>query len=99
MKIPFIGKESLKLAEVDNKYSRDSEEKKPTSKYASLYCDENTIQFGTTDLVINNDFMHCSSELEHSFGVGLESENDARNFLAGSNKFACDAVELWMVKE
>lgn len=57
-----------------------------------------SLQFGVTDLVLNNDLSECTSALEYSYGIGLRpGSDDARTLLAGAHVFKPDAVELWIV--
>ena len=54
------------------------------------------LSFGIKDLMLQNDFQNCSSELENSFSIGLEENSeDAKTFLAGTEKFKADVVEVW----
>jgi len=69
-------------------------------KFGALYSNAQTLQFGVGDLVLTNDFQNCSSELEHSFGCGLQVDSErARTLLAGATRFTCDEVECWAVRD
>ena len=55
-----------------------------------------SISFGGEDLVIAGNFDRCASELEHTFGIGLEPGSDgSQKFLAGAPRFRADCVEVW----
>jgi len=63
-------------------------------------CKSNTsvMQFGTRDLVLRDNFTVCTSDLEHSFGVGApRGSEEARTLLAGEQTFAVEALELWAI--
>lgn len=41
----------------------------------------------------------CSSEIEHSYSVGVDMGSlEAKSFLAGSNIFVADEIEVWSVQ-
>jgi hypothetical protein len=95
VKIPFIGRETLLPPPASA-----TQPGMRTPKFGVLVSNSQLVQFGVGDLVFANDFRECSSELEHSFGIGLDPDSDAaRNFLAGASRFACDEVELWACRE
>ena len=55
-----------------------------------------SIQFGIRDLIIKENLL-CSSELECSYGIGMkQGSNDALTFLAGSQDFDAEVVEIWV---
>ena len=86
VKIPFHGREVVDGPAADG------------ARFPSLASDETAFKFGNGDLVFANDFLSCSTELEHSFGVGmLPGSEECRTFLAGTERFQCDAWELWAV--
>jgi len=61
-----------------------------------LYATPETLSFGKEDLMLTNNFDDCSSSIENSFGVGfMYGSEKAKTFLAGKEKFAADAVEIW----
>jgi hypothetical protein len=61
-----------------------------------LYGTEDSLSFGKEDLVLAGNFDDCASVLEGSYGVGFpEGSEEAKTFLAGSEKFAADLVEVW----
>ncbi|KAJ5073124.1 mtor-associated protein meak7 [Anaeramoeba ignava] len=61
-----------------------------------IFSSENSIKFGSTDLILQNDFLDCKSEIESCFGVGFEKgSDDAKTFLAGSYQFIPDIVEVF----
>ena len=54
------------------------------------------LSFGVRDLRLENDFQNCSSCLENSFTCGFEEgSKEAKTFLAGSEKFKAEFVEVW----
>ena len=103
IKIPFHGRNTLAPTvkpenNDDEEESVMSQQKLPT--YATLKSDEKSFQFGVYDLVISNDFKTCSSNLEYTFGCGLQREgSDAKTLLAGSESFQIEEIELWGVIE
>ena len=64
--------------------------------WESLFVDENTIRFGSTDLVLSGDLSNCSSQLEQSYGFGMSSA-DARTLLAGGETFKIQELEVFIV--
>ena len=61
-----------------------------------LFGARDMISFGRKDLVLGNDFNNCSSSIERSYTYGLKQGSvEADTFLAGSEKFRADAVEVW----
>ena len=57
------------------------------------------IQFGLSDLNIEGDFNLCTSELEYSYGIGLQPGSlDAKTLLAGSPTFKIDHIEVWALQ-
>jgi len=61
-----------------------------------LMATKDTLTFGKLDLNLSNSFDQCTSELENSYSVGLaHGSEEASTFLAGSNVFAADEVEVW----
>lgn len=58
-----------------------------------------SIQFGIHDLVLRGDFAQCETKLEGSYGFGLaQGSREAQEFLAGSQSFRADVVEVWQVQ-
>ena len=58
-----------------------------------------SIQFGIHDLVLRGDFAQCETKLEGSYGFGLaQGSREAQEFLAGSQAFRADVVEVWQVQ-
>ena len=98
LKIPFIGRDSLKPGPKWSEILNHQGLHPP--RFASLYADPNTIKFGTSDLVLSNGFKEGSSELEHCYGIGLPmGSNESQTLLAGASRFVCDAVELWGIEQ
>ena len=102
IKIPFHGRNTLaptvKPESNDEEESVMSQQKLPS--YATLKSDEKSFQFGVYDLIISNDFKTCSSNLEYTFGCGLQREGgDAKTLLAGSESFQIEEIELWGVMD
>jgi hypothetical protein len=64
--------------------------------WESLFVDENTIRFGSTDLVLSGDLSNCSSQLEQSYGFGMANA-DARTLLAGGSSFRIQELEVYIV--
>ena len=61
-----------------------------------LYASEDSLSFGRKDLVLNEDFSSCTSELEQCYGIGLPpNTRDAAEFLAGSSSFVAEELEIW----
>jgi len=55
-----------------------------------------SISFGRYDIVLSNNFDQCQAIIEHSYGIGLQTESsEAKCFLAGEPQFAADIVEVW----
>jgi len=97
VKIPFVGKETLPVSKAMQDFYK--ERGMPVPKFSVLTSDMHHVQFGVGDLVLANNFREGASELEHSFGIGLNPENgEAESFLAGGPRFVCDAVELWAIR-
>jgi len=69
---------------------------KPFVRHDCIKSNPESIQFGIKDLVLTGEFEECSSELENSYGIGLRND-EARTFLAGSNKFRIEMIELWSI--
>ena len=56
--------------------------------------------FGGTDLVFQNDFERCSSEIESHFTYNLQAKSDeAKSFLSGAMTFKPDNVEIWALSQ
>ena len=56
------------------------------------------LSFGIKDLTLRGDFRMCSSEIEHSYSLGVEiGSMESRCLLAGSSVFVADEVEVWSV--
>jgi len=54
--------------------------------------------FGIKDLCLRGDFRMCTSEIEHSYSVGLDmGSTEAKCFLAGSSVWVADEIEVWSV--
>jgi len=67
---------------------------KPFVRHDALRANASTLAWGVGDLVLRGDCSFCSSDLEHSYGVGLRPE-EASSLLAGTSEFTVDRVELW----
>ena len=58
--------------------------------------DNYEIRFGTTDLVISNDFAVCFSEIKDHFAFGNEfTKNRVRHINLRKEVFKPDKVEVW----
>lgn len=56
--------------------------------------------FGGTDLVFQNDFEKCSSEVESHFTYNLQAKSeDAKSLLSGAMTFKPDNVEFWAISQ
>ncbi|KAL0228466.1 hypothetical protein RCL1_004609 [Eukaryota sp. TZLM3-RCL] len=76
----------------DAKIPYHGKEKSSRCLWASPSC----IAFGTTDLLLENDFNQCSSLIEGSYGFGLQQgTEECGTFLAGSRVFVPEIVEVW----
>lgn len=61
-----------------------------------MYATPDTLTFGREDLVLAGNFDKCSSTLENSFTAGfLYDSKKAKEFMANTNKFSADIVEVW----
>lgn len=61
-----------------------------------LFGSRDKLSWGYNDLVIANSFNNCSTELENSYGIGLEyGSKEAATFLCGKGRFKADEVEVW----
>lgn len=69
---------------------------KPFIRHDCLKSNAVSIQFGVSDLVLSGDFTECSSDLEHSYGVGLRPD-EAKLFMAGAQLFRAEVVEVWAI--
>lgn len=67
---------------------------KPFIRHDALRANSGTMAWGVGDLILRGDLSFCTSELEHSYGIGLRAE-EAGSLLAGSSEFSVDRVELW----
>ncbi|GMH71282.1 hypothetical protein TrST_g3319 [Triparma strigata] len=96
-KIPFCGK-TLDVERIEE-LRRKGYEGAPHNILPPevLLVGEDFISFGSKDLIIGGD-LNCISNLEHSFGVGLDSEaKEPQSFLAGQHRFKIDAVEVFEI--
>lgn len=67
-----------------------------SEEQCKLFATEDTLTFGKEDLKLAENFDRCSSQIENSYGVGLVYGGErSKTFLAGSNQFAADVVEVW----
>jgi hypothetical protein len=61
-----------------------------------LFATPDSFAFGKEDLVIAGEFNECSSIIEGCYGVGFaEDAPERKTFLAGTEKFVADQVEVW----
>ncbi|KAL0235091.1 hypothetical protein GEMRC1_001673 [Eukaryota sp. GEM-RC1] len=61
-----------------------------------LFGSPNCIAFGNTDLVLENDFQKCSSQIENSYGIGLDpNSSECSSYLAGVRDFVPEVIEVW----
>ncbi|KAJ5079887.1 zinc finger protein constans-like 10 [Anaeramoeba ignava] len=66
------------------------------NKNQCLWASETSIRFGETDLIFDNNFQICRSEIENTFGIGWKKGSiEAKTFLAGNSSFIPDIVEVW----
>jgi hypothetical protein len=67
-------------------------------KQDCMWAGPDFLGFGIKDLCLRGDFRMCTSEIEHSYSVGLDIGGvEAKSFLAGSNVWVADEVEVWSV--
>jgi hypothetical protein len=63
-----------------------------------FYADIDQLVIGNGDLVIDQNLMNGSSELEGCYGVGMgAASHDAKHFLAGAQGFEIDDLEVWTI--
>lgn len=56
--------------------------------------------FGGTDLLFQNDFEKCSSEIENCFTYNLQAKGeDSKTFLCGAMTFKPDNIEFWSLSQ
>ena len=68
-------------------------------KHDAMWSGPDFLSFGIKDLCLRGDFRMCSSEIEHSYSMGVDMNSlEARSFLAGSNIFVADEIEVWSVQ-
>ena len=64
----------------------------------ALFCHGDRIFIGNGDLSIDDKLMSGSSELENSYGLGMEAHStEAMCLLAGSPVFPISDIELWTI--
>ena len=83
LKIPYHGRNGKPFDDAGN-----------AKKHGCVRVTADKIEFGASDLVIEDDLDTCSSVLESSFGLGLD-DDDAVALLAGAQTFAIDTLEIW----
>mmetsp|Transcript_23867 Transcript_23867/g.47489 ORF Transcript_23867/g.47489 Transcript_23867/m.47489 type:complete len:776 (+) Transcript_23867:107-2434(+) len=98
LKIPFVGKSiDVESIEAAQRAGYDG----PIHHlvhHEALLIGQDFIAFGKDDLVIGGDFKDCTSSLEMSYGVGLNTKKgEEKTLLAGSSKFTIDAMEVFEV--
>jgi hypothetical protein len=68
-------------------------------KHVAMWSGPDFMSFGIKDLCLRGDFRMCSSELEHSYSIGMGmGSTEAKSFLAGSSIFVADEIEVWSVQ-
>eukprot|EP00924_Labyrinthula_sp_SR-Ha-C_P006207 snap_masked-scaffold_63-processed-gene-0.34-mRNA-1 protein AED:1.00 eAED:1.00 QI:0/0/0/0/1/1/2/0/849 len=90
--------------ESESESSESDESETDLNVGAACRVQGNVVEFGLGDLVLKGDLTTSSSELEHTFGVGLnlrsaEDKKLAQTFLAGSKDFRVDEIEVWALFE
>jgi hypothetical protein len=64
----------------------------------AFFADQDHVEIGNGDLVIEQSLDYGYSEIENCYGVGLSSgSSEAKCFLAGSPQFEIDELEVWSV--
>ena len=77
--------------EEDEEYFDDYEEE--GNKHDCFFPGPDWLQFGVKDLHLNGDFGNCASQLEFSYGIGIQrGSQDAQTLLAGAPRFVADDV-------
>lgn len=62
----------------------------------NMYATEDSLTFGKYDLILADNFDHCSAVIEHSYSAGFDQGSpEAQTFLAGAANFRADIVEVW----
>ncbi|GMI00788.1 hypothetical protein TrLO_g13541 [Triparma laevis f. longispina] len=97
-KIPFVGKTlDVERIEQARRAGYDGAPHKLLA-HEVQFVGEDYLSFGSQDLIIAGDLSTCMSNLENSFGVGLDSKtNEASTFLAGQKRFKIEAVEVFEI--
>ncbi|KAJ3449345.1 mtor-associated protein meak7 [Anaeramoeba flamelloides] len=61
-----------------------------------LWGSKSSIKFGTTDLVLQQDFQNCYSHIESCYGVGLGRNSiEAKTLLTGEDHFIPEIIEVF----
>ncbi|KAJ3437383.1 mtor-associated protein meak7 [Anaeramoeba flamelloides] len=61
-----------------------------------LWGSKSSIKFGTTDLVLQQDFQNCYSRIEGCYGVGLGRNSiEAKTLLTGEDHFIPEIIEVF----
>ncbi|KAJ6236532.1 mtor-associated protein meak7 [Anaeramoeba flamelloides] len=61
-----------------------------------LWGSQSAIKFGTTDLVLQQDFQNCYSHIESCYGVGLSRNSiEAKTLLTGEDHFIPEIIEVF----
>jgi TLD len=69
---------------------------KPWVRHDAQRSNPDVLAFGVRDLMIVGDLSSCSSEIEHSYGIGLRPGSvESKTFFAGSATWAAEVVEMW----
>ena len=73
----------------------------PNKSSSILYCNGNGVfGFGQADLLFQNDFEKCSSELENSYTYNFQQKSEeAKTFLCGTMIFKPENVEFWALTQ
>ncbi|EAY22811.1 B-box zinc finger family protein [Trichomonas vaginalis G3] len=67
-----------------------------TEEPICLFATTDTLTFGKYDLALVGNLEKCTSTIENSYGVGFAFDSQkAKTFLAGSQEFRPDVVEVW----
>ena len=75
--------------------------KRPWFRVDAQRSTPDTLQFGVGDLVLAGDLSECTTQLESSFGIGLQPGSvETRTFFGGAadGVFKADVVEVWAVQ-
>jgi len=90
IKVPFMGRT------LDVQKFEEAKMEGKMLAHEAMMLGGDFISFGRNDLVIGGDLQRCRSKIEESYGMGLEEEQ-AKTFIAGTNVFSIDAIEIFEI--